>query len=210
MTAIDDLRQDFLNVYLHRVDDPAGGASNKPWSDDECDRLIGDALTKLWPRLGRRITDDMTTDSLADVYIVPSAFYERYRISRIDLLDSRGFTVDRITNWRYAGDGELLIKPILAGGNTLRVWGWIPFADDATDLPTDLAETVAHRAASRAWSGLASELANSERQQNLDSGRVVSYQDAVGLAAFHERLYQEGTVEHPAQVSYAPRASQRR
>lgn len=210
MTAIDDLRQDYLNVYLHRVDDPGGGASNKPWSDDECDRLLGDALAKLWPKLGRRVTDDIDTDSSTDIYVVPAAFYDRYRISRITLLDSGGRTVDRITSWRYAGEGELLIQPLLAGGATLRVWGFVPFAVDATDLPDDLLETVAHRAASRAFSGLAAELVNSQRQQNLDSGRIVSYQDATGIAAFHERLYQEGILDHPAQVSYGPRASQRR
>lgn len=210
MPTIASLRQSYLNVYLHRVDDPVGGASNKPWSDAECDRLIGDALAKLWPKLGQRISGTMATDGEVDTYTIPVAFGARYRVSRIEILDTSGRSVDRVTGWRYGDAGELLVHPLLASGNTLRVTGYVPFATDGSDLPDDLSETVAHRAAARAYAGLAAELVNSQRQQNLDSGRIVSYQDALGFAAFHERLYQEGVIDHPAQISYAPRASQRR
>lgn len=209
MPTIDEIRTGYLNVYVHRTDDPVSG-SNKPWSDDECDRLIEDALAKLWPRLGQRTSGDLTSDGLTDVYDAPAELGSQFRVSAIDVIDSGGRTVDRVPNWRYGGTGQLIIRPLFVSGTTLRVWGWIPFSVDGSDLPDDLVETVAHRAAGRAYSGLAAELVNSQRQQNLDSGRVVSYPDAVGFAAYHERLYQEGILDHPAQVSYAPRASRRR
>jgi hypothetical protein len=209
-TTIEAIRQDYLNLYVHRVDDPGGGASNKPWSDAECDRLIGDALTKLWPKLGIRVAGDLEADGQSDVYAAPTELGDTFRVSAIDLLDADGRTVDRVSNWRYGAAGELLIRPLFASGTALRVWAWTPFAADASDLPDDLIEAVAHRAAGRAYSGLAAELVQSQRQQNLDSGRVVSYQDAIGFAAYHERLYQEGVIDHPAQISYAPRASRRR
>lgn len=211
MTAIDDLRTGFLNKYLHRTDDPGGGVLSRPWDDDECDRLLGDSILRLWPRVGIFTQGDVAANSTTDTYLVPSELGTKFRISRIDLVNSSGLTADKVTTFRVVGDGgSLLVRPLLASGSTLRVFGWVPFAADGSDLLDDLQEAVAHRAAARAYGDLAAELLNSERQQNLDSGRVVSYGDAVGLAAYHERLYQDAIVDHPNRLSYAPRAAHRR
>lgn len=208
MATIDGLRTDYLNEYLHRADDPGGDIVGRPWTNDECDRILRDVITRLWQRLGRYTSGDVATDSSIDVYDLPAAFGTRNRISRVTFVDTRGLTIDRISNWRQEPDGKLLIRPLLASGYTLRVYGWVPFTVD--DLPGDLEEAIAHRAAARAYGNLAADLLNSERQQNLDSGRVVSYSDAVGLSAYHERLYQDAVIDHSARLSYAPRAAHRR
>lgn len=205
VTAIDDLRTGHLNHFLHRLD-----ASAKPWAAAELDVLLGDAVTRLWPRLGIWTTDDVDTDSTTMLYTVPTAFGSRFRISRIDLVNTDGLYVDRVNNWRKHNDAQVLVKPQISTGLTLRFYGWIPFDPDASDLVVDLEDAVAHAAAARAYGGLAAELTNSERQQNLDTGRVVSYADAVGMAAYHERLFADAISDHPSKLSYSPRASHRR
>jgi hypothetical protein len=204
MATIALLRTTYLNTYLHVAD-----AAVKPWSSGERDRLLTDSLVKLWPRFGVLAYGDIATDSSKDIYNVPGALLDNFRISRIDLLDGTGAYVDRIRKWLQHDATRILIKPRIATGATLRVYAWVPFASDGSDLPVDLEETVAHRAASRAYGDLAAELLNSERQQNLDSGRIVSYADAVGFAAYHERLFIDGMADHPARVSFGPRASRR-
>lgn len=205
MTTIAALRTDYLNGYLHRAD-----SSTKPWTAAELDRLLTDAITKLWPRLGVLTFGDVATDHTKNLYNVPGALLETYRLSRIELLDSSGRYIDRVTSWRQHDGLKVVIKPLLADGSTLRFYGWIPFATDGSDLPVDLEETIAHRAAGKAYANLAAELINSERQQNLDTGRIVGYADAAGFAAYHERLYLDGLTDHPARISFAPRAAHRR
>jgi hypothetical protein len=204
-TAIQDIRSGYVDLHLHRT---AGGT--RPWSDAELEAAIAEVIAKLWPRLGVYTHGDVDADQTTNLYTVPTEFGTSWRISRIDLLDSTGLYRDRISNWRIHDSTQVIVKPLIANGATLRFYGWVPFAADGSDLPDDLASMVGHRASSRAWTNLAGELLNSERQQNLASGRVVSYADAVGLAAAHERTYQDGTIDHPSRVSYAPRAANRR
>jgi hypothetical protein len=203
VTTIALLRTGHLNHFLHRAD-----GSPKPWLDAELDVLLADAITRLWPRLGIWTTDDADTDSTTMLYTVPAAFGATFRISRIDLVNTDGLYVDRVNNWRKHDATQLLVRPQISTGLTLRFYGWIPFA--VGTLLAELEDAVAHAAAARAYGGLAAELTNSERQQNLDSGRVVSYADAVGLAAYHERLFADAISDHPSKVSYSPRASHRR
>lgn len=205
MTTVAELRTEYVNAYLHRTD-----GSAKPWGDGELDRLIADSIVKLWPRLGVLTYGDVATDQTTDLYNVPGVLLEQYRISRIELLSLTGRYLDRVTSWRQHDNLKILVSPTLATGAKLRVYGYIPFAADGSDLPVDLEETVAHRAAGKAYGNLAAELMNSERQQNLDTGRVIGYQDAIGLSAYHERLFLDGSVDHPSRVSYAPRAARRR
>lgn len=205
MATITELRQGYLNGYLHRTD----GATT-PWTDAELDQLLTDSLVKLWPRLGVFTFGDVDTDQQLNIFGIPAALLPTFRVSRIELVNSSGIYLDRVTAWGQHSPTEIAIRMPVATGYLFRVYGWIPFAADGSDLPADLEETVSHRAAARAYGNLAAELLNSERQQNLDSGRVVSYSDAVGLSSYHERLFLDGVTDHPARLSYAPRRAHRR
>jgi hypothetical protein len=103
----------------------------------------------------------------------------------------------------------VVIKPVLASGYVLRFVGWRPYDSDGDDLPDRLQQLVAYRAASRAYDALAGELINSERQQNLDNGRVITYQEAAAQAAYFEARYQEAIKRDPSLVRSAPRAARR-
>lgn len=204
MATVAELRAQ-ANIYLHRVD-----SSTVPWTAAELDQLVADVLRKTWPKLGIWTFGDVDTSSTGQLYAVPAEFSDRFQLSRIDVLDSTDIYLDRVKNWRKHDDQTVLIKPLMRSGSTLRFYGWVPFEVNGSDLPEDLEETIAHRVAARAYTNLAAELLNSERQQNLDSGRIVSYSDAIGFAAAHERLYEEGVAEHPNRVNIGPRRSTRR
>jgi hypothetical protein len=103
----------------------------------------------------------------------------------------------------------VVIKPRLPLGLLLRFTGFGPFDSFGDGLPTRLEGIVALRAAARAYDALAGELLNSERQQNLDDGRVISYQDAAAQSAYFEARYQEAINRDPNLVRSAPRASSR-
>src|SRR5512139_1018270 len=175
MATIATLRQSYLNDYLHRAD-----GSTRPWSDTELDQYLADALVDLWPRNGLQVTGDVATLSTSQEYTLPASMV---RVERIDVLDSSGFYIDRVVNWRGIPGGKIVIKPVLADGYTLRCVGWKAFAADGADLPSRLEASVARLAAGLAYGGLASDLLNSERQQNLDTGRVIDYGTAIGLSA---------------------------
>ena len=207
MTTVTALRQTYVNGYLGRTD-----GQTVPWSDAQVDQHIKDALTKLWPDVGPRVTGTVTANQASGIYRIPSSIK---RISRIVAeYISGGYTdvADTITNWRYETDTTVRINPRLPTltGLSLRFYGWKAYLGDATDLPTDLEAAVAERAAALAYGSLAGQLANSQRQQGLDSGRVVDYQTAVGMSAYYERRYQEAIEKYPAQVGpVAPRAARR-
>jgi hypothetical protein len=117
-----------------------------------------------------------------------------------------------VVDWWYETATTIRIQPriLAASGLALRFYGWGPFSTVATDLPVDLEAAVAERAAALAYGSLAGVLVNSQRQQGLDSGRVVDYQTAVGLSAYYERRYMEAVIKYPAQVgASAPRAARR-
>jgi hypothetical protein len=204
VTTVAALRTTYLNNYLERTD-----ADTLPWTTAELGQQLTDCLTKLWPKNGIFTFGDVASSSTSMLYTVPAAFGAKFRISRIEVLDSSSLYVDRVLNWRAHSPTQILVKPLLQSGLTLRMYGWKPFAVAGTDLDSDLEPTVAQRAAGRAFGALAARLLNSQRQQNLDSGRVVSYQDAIGLSAYYERLYAEGITDHPSRVSYSPRAAHR-
>lgn len=206
MTTVALLRTTYVNSYLGaRVD-----GSTLPWTDAELNQAITDSLTKLWPRNGVWTFGDVASSSTSQLYTVPAAFGTKYRVSRIDILQTSGaLYVDRVSNWRKHSATQVIVKPLLTTGLTLRFYGWVPYNVAGTDLDTDLEETLGHRATGRAYSNLAARLIDSQRQQNLDSGRVVSYQDAIGLSAYYERLFSDGIADHPSRIHFAPRASRR-
>lgn len=204
MTTVALIRSTYLDTFLERIP-----AATEPWTDAELQAHITNVLTKLWPRNGIFVFGDVASSATSQLYTIPAALTAKNRISRIDVLESGGLYVDRVSNWRPHSPTQVLIKPLVSTGYTFRFYGWKPFAVTAADLDTDLEETIAHRAASRAYGQLAASLVNSQRQQNLDSGRVVSYQDAIGLAAYYERLFADGIADHPSKVNQAPRAAHR-
>lgn len=207
MTTVILLRTTYVNGYLGRTD-----GTTIPWSDAQVNQHISDALVKLWPNVGPRVTGTVTANENSGIYTIPSSIK---RVSRIVLeYISGGKTdiADTITNWRYESDTTVRINPRVPTltGLSLRFYGWKAYLGDATDLPTDLEAAVAERAAALAYGSLAGQLVNSQRQQGLDSGRVVDYQTAVGLSAYYERRYQDAIERYPAQVGpVAPRAARR-
>lgn len=206
MTTITALRQTYLNTFLKRTDgDPL------PWTDADCDRMLTDAMGDLWPDLGLKATGTVATDSATDRYTMPGGIVH---VSRIDVEAADTSYLDTVTKWRYFPDADpptkVIIAPKLQTGYNLRFYGFKPFADTAADLLARLENVVAAFAASKAYGVLASHLVNSERQQGLDSGRVVDYQTAVGLSAYWRREYENAIRNDPNLVTNGPRASLRR
>lgn len=206
MTTVASLRTTYVNGYLGRTD-----GSTIPWSDTQVGQHITDALTKLWPDVGLRLTGTVAINSTTGIYTIPASIK---RVSRIVVESTSGDTdlVDTVVNWRYETDTTVRISPRVQAdsGLALRFYGWGAFSSVGTDLPTDLEAAVAERAAALAYGSLAGVLANSQRQQGLDSGRVVDYQTAVGMSAYYERRYMEAIIKYPGQVgAAAPRAARR-
>lgn len=190
------------NVNLSRAD-----GDTLPWSDAAIDTLTQTALARLWPKVAKRASATLATDQTKDVFTIPSPVI---RVSRIELLAQDGTLADRIMNWRYISDTQVIIRPQIVTGYTFRFIGWCPF-DYATgaDLLARLDSVVAMRVTALAYGALAGRLANSQRQQALDSGRIVDYSTAVGLSAYWERRYQDEISDDPAHASYAPRYAHR-
>ena len=206
MTTIALLRTTYLNLYLKRAEaDPA------PWTDTDCNQCLTDAMGDLWPDLGLKATGTVATSAATDRYTIPGGIVH---VTRIDIEGTDTSYLDTVTKWRYFPDADpptkVIIAPKITTGYNLRFYGFKPFADAATDLLPRLENTVAALAASKAYGILASSLVNSQRQQGLDSGRVVDYQTAVGLSAYWRREYENAKAGDPALVTNGPRASLRR
>ena len=207
MTTVTLLRQTYVNGYLGRVD-----ASTLPWTDTQVDRHISDAILKLWPDVGIRATGTVAAATASGIYTIPNSIA---RIERIVLeYVSGGVTdvVDEVTDWRYESDTTVRVQPRVGTttGLSLRFYGRKAYNALASDLPVDLEPTVAERAAALAYGSLAGILANSQRQQGLDSGRVVDYQTAVGMSAYYERRYQDAIARRMDRVTTAaPRRARR-
>ncbi len=215
MTTVALLRTTYLNGLLKLEAD----GDTLPWTTTARDRALTDALLELWnDELGKRVSGTMATSQASDVYTLPAAFTAGtdglWAVSRIELEYASGGIskrIDRATRWQRYSDTELRIDPLLPtdASLTLRVFGWIPFAATAADLPIRLEHVVAMKAAGLLYGTLAAHLANSQTQQGLDSGRVVDYPTAVGLSAYWERRYQDQVERDPARRSLAPRHSYR-
>jgi hypothetical protein len=201
MTTIAALRTTYLNKYLARSD-----ADTQPWATTDLDQHLADAVTSLWPVHGLFAVGDVATDSSTQEYTVPASIA---RLSRIEMLDSSGHYLSPVTNWRTTASGKVVVKPLLATGYTLRFSGWKAYAAAGTDLPANLEDVVAKLAASQAYGQLAASLTNSQRQQTLDSGRIVDHQQAISLGAYWQRLAESRLFNDPSRVSLAPRRAQR-
>jgi hypothetical protein len=207
MATVSALRQDYLNDYLGRAD-----GSTLPWSDTQCDNAITTALYQLWPDVGVFTTGDATTSSTDQLVTVPAALGSEmgeYRISRIDVIDSSGTYVDKVTNWRPHSATQIVMKPKLTSGLTLRFYGWTRYLVDGSNLPVRLEAVVAMKAAALAYGNLEGQLANSQNMQGLDMGRTVDAQTAAGLSAYWERRYNERIRFDPSYITLAPRSAYR-
>jgi hypothetical protein len=203
------LRTDYVNQYLGgRVD-----GSTKPWSDDELDRFINDAVILLWPDFGLLVYDELQTVETTQFFDVPAAIVALapYKISRVMIRQGApgegGIVTDQATGWRPHPGNQFYVKTRIRTGQTFGVYAFHAFS--VADLDTSLEPAICYRAASAAYGALGGGLVDWQRQQNLDTGRMVSYADAVGLSAYWERRYQEATVRHPSRIAFAPRASSR-
>ncbi|RLB44766.1 MAG: hypothetical protein DRH30_00490 [Deltaproteobacteria bacterium] len=202
-TTVALLRTGHIEKFLH-----AGTltTSTRPWTLTEIDAYTSAVLAELWPDVGVYTTGDVTSDSTVMEYTIPGSIE---RITIIDILDSSDYYIDRVMSWRPLPSGKVLIKPRITDNLTLRFTGYKPYAADATDIPVRLEQIVAFRSLARAYDGLAGELINSERQQNLDSGRVISYQEAAQQATFYEGKYRDAIIRDPSLIRSGPRASHR-
>lgn len=201
MATITSLRQTYLNLYLARID-----ADTLPWTTATLDQFLTDAINALWPEHGIFTTGTVATDQTVMLYTNPGSIE---RVSRIDLLDANLLVIDRVPNFRVHSATQVLIKPLLATGYTLRFYGWKPFATTAADLPVRLESVVAQLGASLAYGYLTAHLTNSQRQQNLDSGRVIDYQQAAALSAYWKARADEQLFSDPSRVNFAPRRASR-
>lgn len=201
--------QAITNKYLKRTNESAGG-SGRPWTDAEVLQAVTDTLDQLWPDFGILTYGevDATGVQLVAVPTELSANAVGYRVSRIVLKNSAGNQAQSVTGWRPHPGGYVLIKTLVSGG-TFGFYGFIPYLNDASNLPDRMKSAIAARAASFCWGLLSSELTNSEIQQTIDSGRVVTSQQALAQSAYYERRFQDATEREPTRVSYAPRASNR-
>ena len=146
------------------------------------------------------------SDSTTQEFTVPASIE---RVTLIDILNSSGYYVDRVSSWRTLPGGKVVIKPRIATGLTLRFTGYKPYAATGADLPSRLEQVVAYAVCGRAYDALAGELLNSQRQQNLDSGRVITYQEAAQQSAYYAAQYRERILRDPSLVRSGPRASHR-
>ena len=207
MTTVAALRQTYLNDILQRID-----GSTIPWSDNQCNQAITNAMYDLWPNVGQFVYGDVATSSTSMLYTVPAALGTvegEYAVSRIDVLDPAGNYVDTARVWRRHTATQVVVKPLLSSGYTLRFYGWKRFAVTGSDLPIRLERAAAYKAASACYGMLTGRLINSQLQQGLDSGRVVDYPSAVGLSAYWEAQYRTVTVNDPSRISLSPRRAYR-
>lgn len=206
MTTVATIRQTYLNNLLDRIE-----GDTRPWTDAQAGQHITDALAQTWPDLGLRATGTVATTNATQVYTIPGSIG---RISRISLERTTGGVTQQVglvTSWRYYSDTQVIIEPLFDTDTTLalRFFGYKPFDVAGSDLPTRLENVIAMKAAALAFGSLEGRLVNSQRQQSLDSGRVVDYQQAAGLSAYWERRYQQAVLLDPARISYAPRRASR-
>lgn len=208
MTTIAALRTTYLNGYVGRSD-----GATQPWSDAECDRALGDSINRLWPDFGRLQYGEVASDEATQFFAVPASVVALapYKISRIIIRQgapgSGGLMIDQASGWRQDVDDQFFIRTRILGGQTFGVYAFVAFT--VTTLDATLEASVSARAASFLYGNLVGKLVDFQRQQNLDTGRVVSYADAVGASAYWERQYQESTIRHPSRIAFAPRASNR-
>jgi hypothetical protein len=208
MATITSLRQTWLSPFLGRV--TTGGAESaetRPWNNLNLDTYLTMAIDHLWPEMGMLVADDIVSGGVNE-YDMPEAME---RIARIDVLEAATLRyIDRVANFTVLpGFTRFVIKPPAREGLLLRVSGWRPYDPDGADLPRRLESAVAEKAASLAYAALAGELLHSQRQQNLDPGRFVSYGDASAQSAYWEARYRNSVVREPSRVAVGPRSAYR-
>jgi hypothetical protein len=205
------IRTTYLNADLRRAE-----ASVAPWTDVQATQAITDALNGLWQDgIGKFVQGTAATSQASDVYTVPAIFaMPDGRISRIELEQTSGGVsgrIQKVTSWQRYSDTQVRINPGLPTSSALqlRFFGWIPFQSDGSDLPVRLERMVSMKAAALCYGQLSGQLANSQIQQGLDSGRVVDYATAVGLSSYWERRYRDLVDGDQSKMSYAPRHAHR-
>lgn len=210
MTTAALVRTTYLNNYLRRAEGSAA-----PWTDAQATQAITDAMNGLWQDgIGKRASGSVSPSQASDVYTIPLVAGVPIRISKIEMTQTVGGVsarVMRVTSWEYISDTQVRIQPLLPTNSQLSLLfiGWIPFLDDLSDLPVRLERAVAMKAAALAYGQLSGQLANSQTQQGLDSGRVVDYPTAVGLSAYWERRYRDLLDGDQAMRSFAQRHAHR-
>lgn len=194
-----------VNTYVKRQ-----AGDTRPWTDAQVTQAVTDTLDQLWPDFGVLTAAEASADGTQFI-AVPAAFTSAasYRLSRVLVKRSDGIISDKATGFQLDVGGKVFIKTRIASGNILRFYGFTPYLNDASNVPDRLKSALAMRSAGFLWGMLGAELANSELQQTLDSGRVVTAAEAMSQSAYFERRFQDATEREPTRISYAPRAANR-
>jgi len=109
------------------------------WATTERDDLLTWACTQLWPKVARRLTEDVTIVADQEDYTLTTL----YEVDRVDMLDGDDHRVAIVPRWEFLGDGYS------AGGTlsvdrgfvqdtsmSFKVHGWGAY-DLVTNLPYD-------------------------------------------------------------------------
>lgn len=205
MATVAGIRTGYLNGLLKRTD-----GDTKLFTDSICNQMISQAIEELWPDFGVFFSEVAATDESDEFYTIPTGMTEISRIV-LETTTTPARRISNVTNWRKAGAGMVVIDPLISSsaGVQLRFYGWKAYASDGSDLPDRLQSLVAMKAASLLYGVMSADLSDYERQAALDSGKVVTYQDAVGLSAFWQRRYEDRARREPGQVTFAPIAASR-
>jgi hypothetical protein len=200
------LRSTYLDGYLGRV-----AGDTKPWTDTKAEDAIEEALLEVWPEIGLFMSATVAANQNSPIYAIPGNIE---RVSRIVLEKTDAGVVshiDKVDSWRYHSATEVVIAPAIVtdASLALRFYGWKPFDPAGADLPDNLYTAVCMKAAANAWGQVVGLLTNFEDQLALDSGKVITHQDAVALTAYWQRRYEDRIRKVPGRVSYAPRAASR-
>lgn len=204
-----------IETIVDRYVKRTSGAT-RPWSDTERDGAINDIIDQFWPVLGVYTYGEVATDQTTQYIAVPTAFTGdpvTYKISSIFIKNSQGIVSDKATGFRvHPVSNQLFLKTQIASGNTFALYGWTPFHNGNTspwNLLARMNSLVATGAAAILWRGLAAELANSELQQTIDNGRIVTMQAALAQAAAFQTTFDGLMDTEPTRITTAPRASVR-
>lgn len=123
-----------LNAELGISDD----ASTTPWPQTTRNQAIADGYAELW-RVGVRkwAKEEIATAATTMIYAVSTI----RQLARLELLDGSGLVVEQpVGTVRPNGSGgyELALRSPVAGGFTLRLWGWTAYKSTfANDNDTD-------------------------------------------------------------------------
>ena len=109
LTTLVQFRQNVLNVDLHLVTaaDATGDLDLGFGTVAERNQAIKSAMAQLWPEVARLVFEDVTPSTSAYEY-VPATIRD---LEAIDLMDSDGYPIDWIRDWRFTYNQTVAATP---------------------------------------------------------------------------------------------------